>query len=335
MTERPALRDLRREGRTWWKLWDRLARLVFTLCGVSAVAVLLGIFVILTVNAARGFSQEGVGGGLSADEAALLTPEELAALTSGDHGPPSVFRDFLGDTLWNPDAVQAPRYGVLALVVSTFMTSVVSLLLAAPVGVATAAWLAFSAKGRAREIIKFGVEMLAALPSVVVGFVGIVVLGPLIGAVFGVPGGLNALNGSILLAIMALPTIVSLSEDALHSVPRSLIDASYALGADRWQTLVRVAAPAARSGLYASVMLGMGRAIGETMTVLMVCGNAPAMPHSVLDPVRTMTATIAIELGEVPRATPHYHMLFAVGALLFLLTLAVNLLADALQRRSQ
>jgi phosphate transport system permease protein len=168
---------------------------------------------------------------------------------------------------------------------------------------------------------------------VVIGFFGLVVLGPLLARVFGTSNGLNGVNGSILLAIMALPTIMSISEDAIVSVPQELKNASLALGATRWQTLVRVTLPAALSGIVASIMLGMGRAIGETMTVLMACGNAPAMPESFLDPVRTMTATIAIELGETVQGSTHYHSLFVIAFFLFLMTFVVNLISDLILQR--
>lgn len=312
----------------------RIAEGVLAACAALSVLVLVGIFVLLATNALRTFA-----GGV---ELQPITPEEAAALggetakkLSDAMLPPPTPGSFFGDTLWRPDAAKDTHYGILALIVSTVLTTFGALVLAVPVGVATAAWLAVGADSRVRDIVKYVVEMLAAVPSVVVGFIGLQIVGPIIGDVFGVPGGLTALNGSILLAIMALPTIVSISEDAISAVPRELVQGSLALGADRWQTLVRVIAPTARSGLFAAAMLGMGRAIGETMTVLMATGNTAAMPTSILDPVRTMTATIAIELGEVPRGTTHYYSLFVVGLVLFLLTLAVNLAADAVQRRQQ
>jgi phosphate transport system permease protein len=193
--------------------------------------------------------------------------------------------------------------------------------------------LAMAAPPRVREVLKPIIELLAAIPSVVVGFVGIIVVAPALASVFGLGHGLNALNGALLLAVMALPTIVSLSEDAITSVPRDYVQASLALGADRWQTLVNVVLPAAGSGIVAACMLGMGRAIGETMTVLMATGNARAFPGSVFDSVRTLTATIAAELGEVPHGSAHYHMLFSVGLVLFVLTFLVNVVADQMLRR--
>jgi phosphate transport system permease protein len=221
------------------------------------------------------------------------------------------------------------------MIVSTLMVTLGALLIAVPIGLACAAYLAEIASPRVREILKPVIEILAGIPSVVMGFLGIVVVNPLIARVFGLPNGLNALNGSILLAIMSLPTIISLSEDAITAVPKTYKEASLALGATRWQTLIRVTIPAALSGIIASIMLGMGRAIGETMTVLMATGNAQAMPHSFLDAVRTMTATIAIELGEVPFGSVHYHALFVIGFVLFVMTFLVNLVSDIILQKYQ
>jgi len=315
----------------WRRFEDRAARWVITACGFFGVVVLVGIFGLLVSE-----SLAALGGGLDSvpvtpEEARALGPKVSAALKDAQHAPP-VPLDFV-DTLWRPDALGEAHYGVLAMVISTLITTLGALAIAVPLGFAVAAWLAFSAGGRIQHAVKTSIELLAAIPSVVVGFVGLQLTGPFIGWVSGTPGGLNALNGAVLLAIMALPTVISLSEDALSAVPRAWLDASLALGADRWQTVVHVAFPAARSGLFAAVMLGMGRTIGETMTVLMATGNAPAMPGSLFDPVRTLTATIAIELGEVANGTTHYHALFVVGTLLFLITLAVNLAAEWVQAR--
>jgi phosphate transport system permease protein len=215
------------------------------------------------------------------------------------------------------------------------MVTLGALLIAIPLGVACAAFLSDIASPKMREILKPAIEILAAIPSVVVGFLGIVLVNPLISKIFGVSHGLNALNGSILLAIMSLPTIISLSEDALRAVPRSYKEASLALGASRWQTLVRVSVPAALSGIIASIMLGMGRAIGETMTVLMATGNAPALTFNFLEAIQTMTATIAIELGEVPYNTTHYYALFVIGLVLFAMTFLVNLVSDLILQKYQ
>lgn len=236
--------------------------------------------------------------------------------------------DFFLKTTWNPSAYGKPSYGILSMIVSTLMVTIGAMIIAVPLGIGTAAYIADVSNPRIREVLKPIVEILAGIPSVAIGFIGIVLIGPFIARTFGLTSGLNALNGSILLAVMALPTIITISEDAIRAVPRRYKEASYALGANRWTTLVKVTIPAAFSGIIASVMLGIGRAIGETMTVLMVTGNAIAMPHGFFDSVRTMTATIAIELGEVPYGTPHYYALFAIGAVLFLISIGVNLVAE-------
>jgi phosphate transport system permease protein len=314
---------------------NMVARWIFTICGAMSVVLIAGIFLILFWNALFAFTMDNPVGTLTDAEKTYLGREDTAKLEALSGERAGFFDDFLFKSTWKPTAIKKkPQYGILAMVVSTLLTTFGALLIAIPLGIGTAAWLSLRAPPRLQHSVKFAVEMLAAVPSVVVGFIGIVFVGPLITWAFDAPG-LNALNGCILLAVMALPTIVSISEDAFSSVPRELVDGSLALGADRFQTLVRLVAPAARSGLFAAVMLGMGRAIGETMTVLMVCGNAVAMPTGLFDPVRTMTATIAIELGEVPQGTIHYHMLFAIGFLLFLITFAVNLAAGWFQRKSR
>ena len=323
-----ARRDAQRRRRA------TIARWVIRVTGLLTVAVLVGIFLLLAVNAGKALEGGIESTPLSANEVQTLGPDVVADLEATGADPPTV-GDIVGSTEWSPSAKGRPSYGILGLVLSTLMTTFIAMAVAVPLGVAAAAWLAFVAKGRARELVKFLVELVAAVPSVVVGFIGIQFVGPLIGELWDAPGGLTALNGGLLLAIMSLPTIVSLSEDALTSVGKPLIDGSLALGADRFQTLLYVAIPAARSGLFAAAMLGMGRAIGETMTVLMATGNVAAIPHGLLDPVRTMTATIAIELGEVARGTTHFYVLFVVGLMLFLITLLVNLAADVVQRRQE
>ncbi len=234
---------------------------------------------------------------------------------------------------WNPSAWGEPTYGILSMVVSTLFVSLLAMVIAIPLGVGTAAYISWIAPPVVRETLKPIIEILASIPSVVIGFFGIVFLGPLIAQVFGLTAGLNAINGAFLLAFMALPTIISVSEDALHSVPEEFKAASIALGATKWYTLVKVVIPAANSGIIASIMLGFGRAIGETMTVLMATGNALRIPTSGFDSLRTMTANIAIELGEVPYNTTHYYSLFAVGLVLFLMTMLVNFSADRITQR--
>ncbi len=244
-------------------------------------------------------------------------------------------RQFLFTSSWNPTSYFKPVYGIGAMLVSTLMVTFGALVIAVPLGIGTAAYLSDVASDRVREISKPVIEILAGIPSVVIGFLGIILVGPMIAKIFHIPNGLNAVNGSILLAVMALPTVISLTEDALKSVPKSYSEASLALGASKWQTVIKVKIPAAMSGIFAAGMLGMGRAIGETMTVLMATGCAPAMPRGFLDSVRTMTSTIAIELGEVPYYTTHYYALFAVGLVLFMITFLVNMVADIVLRKYQ
>jgi len=243
--------------------------------------------------------------------------------------------EFLLSANWNPTSYVKSSYGIVSMLVSTLMVTFGALFIAIPLGIGTAAYLSDVASPRVREIAKPIVEILAGIPSVVIGFLGIVLVGPFIAKIFRLHNGLNAVNGSILLAVMALPTIISLSEDALKSVPKSYQEASLALGATRWQTLIKVRIPAALSGIIAACMLGMGRVIGETMIVLMATGSAPAMPRSFLDSVRTMTSTIAIELGEVPYNTTHYYVLFGVGLVLFIITFVINMASDIILHKYQ
>lgn len=235
--------------------------------------------------------------------------------------------DFFTGSQWNPSG-HINRYGFLPLLASTAMVSLGAMIIAVPLGVLTAAFLSEFAPKRLQTVLKPAIEMLAAVPSVAIGFLGIVLVGPAIAKTFGIQNGLNALNGSILLAIMALPTIITISEDAINAVPRSHREASLALGANKWETLFRVTLPAATPGLLAAIMLGLGRVLGETMTVLMATGNAAALPKDFLGSVRTITATIAIEMGEVPFQTTHYFALFALATMLFVLTLGINLLGE-------
>lgn len=224
-------------------------------------------------------------------------------------------------------------YGILPLIGGSLLVTVGATLFAVPIGLATAIYISEIAPRWMREILKPIIEILAGLPSVVLGFIGIIALAPQLRVLLNLPTGLTALAGSILLGIIAIPTIVSVAEDALDSVPRSYRDAALAIGANRWQTIMRVTLPAARSGVLTAVMLGIGRAIGETMTVMMVTGNAPVMVRSlsaILMPTRTMTATIAAEMGEVAKGSVHYHVLFLIGVILFLISLTVNIIASAM-----
>ena len=243
--------------------------------------------------------------------------------------------EFLSGKNWDPTSPEKAEYGILSMIASSLLVTAGALAIAVPVGLGVAAYLSDVARPRVREIVKPVVEILAGIPSVVVGFLGIVLVGPVLAKIFHTSHGLTALNGSLLLAVMSLPTIISISEDALKAVPAGYAEASLALGASRWQTLVRVKGPAALSGIVAAVMLGIGRAVGETMTVLMATGNARAFPTGLMSSVRTMTSNIAIELGEVPYYTTHYYALFAIGFTLFLMTFAINLVADVFLRKYQ
>jgi phosphate transport system permease protein len=233
---------------------------------------------------------------------------------------------------WYPISAPA-RFGLVPLLAGSLMVTLGSVIIAVPLGVAAAIYLAEVARPSIREAIKPVVEMLAAIPSVVLGFIGLLVLAPYIKNLLDLPTGLTAMTGSIMLAFMALPTIISISEDAVSSVPRDYREASLALGATRWQTISRIMIPVALSGITAAVMLGIGRVIGETMTVLMVTGNAALIPHSITQPVRTMTATIAAEMGETVQYSEHYYALFSIGAMLFVLTFAVNFTAEIVLHR--
>ena len=221
-------------------------------------------------------------------------------------------------------------FGTLPLLLGSALVTVTAILIALPLGVATAVFVREVAPDWAREVLKPMIEVLAGIPSVVLGFFGMHVVAPLVRETFGAPTGLTVFTGGLILAYMALPTIISVAEDALDSVPESFRDAGLAMGATQWQTIWRVVVPAARSGITTAVMLGMGRAIGETMAVMMVTGNAARMPlslDSLFRPARTMTATIAAEMGEVARGSIHYHALFGIGIMLFVLTFLINLAA--------
>jgi len=223
-------------------------------------------------------------------------------------------------------------FGTLPLALGSIMVTVVAILIALPLGVATAVFVREVAPNWARQVLKPMIEVLAGIPSVVLGFFGMTLVAPFIRETLGAPTGLTAFTGALILAYMALPTIISVAEDALDAVPRSYRDAGLAMGATQWQTIWRVVVPAGRSGILTAVMLGMGRAIGETMAVMMVTGNAARIPlslDSLFRPVRTMTATIAAEMGEVAQGSTHYHALFGIGIILFLLTFAINLVAAA------
>lgn len=252
--------------------------------------------------------------------------EDFAGRVIDDsHITPSEF--FVGDE-WYPTATPSPLFGVLPLVLGTLWVSLAAILFALPFGLAVAIYMAEMADNRVRKILKPIIELLAGIPSVVYGFFGLVVIVPLIQSTFSLPVGETALAGSIILAIMALPTIITVAEDSMRNVPRSVKEASLALGATHWQTIRRVILPYSVSGIMAAVVLGIGRAIGETMAVLMVTGNSAIIPTTLLEPVRTIPATIAAELGEAPNGGVHYQALFLLGCILFLITLVISITAE-------
>jgi len=229
-------------------------------------------------------------------------------------------------------------YGILPLIFGSIIVTAGAIAFALPIGVCSAVFIAEVAPRWTRDILKPIVEILAGIPSVVLGFLGMTLLAPSLRSISDIPTGLSALTGSILLGGIALPTIISVAEDALDAVPRSYREASLALGATSWQTIWIVTLPAARSGVLTAVMLGIGRAIGETMTVMMVTGNAPLISgifSAFFLPVRTMTATIAAEMGEVATDSVHYNVLFFIGIVLFLITMAINLTASAVIFRAR
>jgi phosphate transport system permease protein len=235
---------------------------------------------------------------------------------------------------WYPIS-DPPRFGFLPLIMGSLFVTLGAIVIAVPLSLAAAIYISEVSPRRFKNILKTGIELLAAIPSVVLGFIGIVALSPLIKNIFNLPTGLTALTGSIMLAFMAMPTIVSIIEDAITSVPRSYKEGALALGATHWQTIRRVILPAAFPGIIAAVMLGIGRVIGETMVVLMITGNAAIMPTSILQPVRTLTATVASEMGEVIRGSQHYYALYGIGLVLFLITFFVNLMADIFLHRKR
>jgi phosphate transport system permease protein len=240
--------------------------------------------------------------------------------------------DFLFGQEWYP-TYDPPSYGIWPLIFGSVVVTVFSCLIAVPLGVLSAVYIAEIAPASIKDVTKSIIELLAGIPSVVLGFFGMVVVAPFIQETFDLPTGLNIVNASVILAIMAIPTISSISEDALYAVPSEFKEASYALGATKYETITKVIMPAAMSGISTAVILGMARAIGETMVVLMVAGGAAAIPESIFDSVRPMPASIAAEMGEAPFGSGHYHALFAIGIVLFFMTLFFNLIADYISQK--
>jgi phosphate transport system permease protein len=288
------------------RIWERTVEVAIRASGAAAIVFVLLIFAFLLRDA-------------------LPTLREVS------------LRELVAGKIWLPTS-EPPEFGLLPLLLGSLYVTAGALLISVPLGVACAAFISEVAPRWIQEMLKPTVEVLATIPSVVFGFLGLLLIGPWLADLLDLPVPLFAALGSLMLALMAIPTIVSVSEDAIRAVPMALRENSLALGATHWQTIRRVVLPAARSGIIAAVLLGLGRAIGETMTVLMVTGNAaviPEGPEGFMRPVRTLTATIAAEMGETAYATPHYHALFMIGLILFLITFATNTVADIVIRRGR
>jgi phosphate transport system permease protein len=241
-------------------------------------------------------------------------------------------QEFLFNTMWYP-TYDPPDFGILALIAGSASVVVLSSLIAIPLGIGSAIYLAEIASPRVRAVIKPAIELIEGLPTVVIGFFGMVVVAPFLQDTFGINTGLNLFNASVLLAFMAVPTIASISEDAIYGVPMHMKEASMALGATHWETIARVTLPASLTGISTAVILGISRAIGETMVVLMVAGGAAIIPESLFDPVRPMPANIAAEMGNTPFRSDHYHALFAIGLVLFVFTFLFNMIAAYLANK--
>jgi len=241
---------------------------------------------------------------------------------------------FITGKFWYPTSTP-PQFGILSLIVGSALVTLGACIIAVPLGIMAALYISEIAPKGVRDILKSIVELMAAIPSVVIGFVGMVTIVPAVRIMFDLPTGLTAFTGSIMLAFMAMPTIVTISEDAIRSVPWAYKEGALALGATRWQTIRRIVLKAAMPGIIAAVMLGMGRVIGETMAVMMITGNAAQIPHSIFEPVRTMTATIAAEMGETVRGGMHYRALFTIGLVLFVITFIINFMADLFLGKSK
>lgn len=243
--------------------------------------------------------------------------------------------DVFAGAEWFPTATPAPQFGFLPLITGTLWVSLFAILIALPFGLAVAVYMSEVANYRIRNLMKPIIELLSGIPSVVYGFFGLIVIVPLLQKFFNLPVGESGLAGSIVLAIMALPTIITVTEDAMRNCPRAMREASLALGASQWQTIYKVVIPYSISGITSGVVLGIGRAVGETMAVLMVTGNAAVIPHTILEPLRTIPATIAAELGEAPAGGAHYEALFLLGVVLFFISLLINFTVEAVSSSSK
>ena len=296
----PASMDLDHRGRDWYA--DKVIAFLVFVGGISAVIFIIGIFVFIT--------KEGVG------------------FISG----PLNVREFFGSPAWRPTSLREPTYGALALIAGTASVTGLAMVVSVPFSLGAAIFIGEFATGRLREILKVLVELLAAIPSVVWGFIGLSIMNPLIIDLFNVPIGLGVLNSGIILGLMAAPIMTTIAEDALKAVPDTYREAAEAMGATKWQVIFKVVLPAAKNGLVAAVLLGVGRGFGETMAVLMASGHSVNIPTSPFDSVRALTATIAAELGETATGSEHYRALFTLGILLFVVTFIINLTADLVVR---
>ena len=296
----PASMDLDHRGRDWYA--DKVIAFLVFVGGISAIIFIIGIFVFIT--------KEGVG------------------FISG----PLNVREFFGSPAWRPTSLREPTYGALALIAGTASVTGLAMVVSVPFSLGAAIFIGEFATGRLREILKVLVELLAAIPSVVWGFIGLSIMNPLIIDLFNVPIGLGVLNSGIILGLMAAPIMTTIAEDALKAVPDTYREAAEAMGATKWQGIFKVVLPAAKNGLVAAVLLGVGRGFGETMAVLMASGHSVNIPTSPFDSVRALTATIAAELGETATGSEHYRALFTLGILLFVVTFIINLTADLVVR---
>ncbi|MEQ1858105.1 MAG: phosphate ABC transporter permease subunit PstC [Longimicrobiales bacterium] len=294
-----ATHDLDHRGRAWYV--DKIVQVLVFAGGISAIVLILGIFFFIF--------REGLG--------FLMGPFE--------------FGEVFGSIAWRPTS-REPTYGMLALIAGTASVTGLAMLVSVPFSLGAAIFIGEFAQGRTRETLKILIELLAAVPSVVWGFIGLSIMNPLIIRLFDVPVGLGVLNSGIILGLMAAPIMTTIAEDALKAVPNAYREAAEAMGATKWQVIWKVVLPAGKNGLMAAVLLGVGRGFGETMAVLMATGHAINIPTSVFDSVSAITATIAAELGESPVGSDHYRALFTLGILLFLITFVINLSADLFVR---
>ena len=291
--------NIDRRNADWYT--DKAIQVLVFICGISAIVFIVGIFV-------------------------FITKEGYAFIWKMD------WTEFFTTPYWFPSDEDAPEYGILALIAGTASVTGLAMIVAIPFSLGGAIFIAEFATGKTREFLKVLVELLAAIPSVVWGFIGLTIMNPLIIQIFDVPVGLTVLNAGLILGLMAAPIMTSIAEDALKAVPDRYREAAEAMGATRWQMIVQVILPAAKNGLLGAVLLGVGRGFGETMAVLMATGHSVNIPDSVFDSVRALTATIAAELGETAVGSDHYQALFAIGIFLFIITFIINLTADLIVR---